>query len=229
MNHDPAASGYSRHLRVGRDTQGGKGEANLGLGYMPMHRLPEKESRPVLSEEEIRKRIEELGREISEDYRAEFGKRAHVVTVTVLKGGFMFLADLIRHLELDVYVDFLSITRFDQSAGTKGPVRITQDLSLSITDRCVLVVEDIVDTGLTLNYILKTLRARGPRDLRVCALLDRTPRRIVPLDIRYRGFEIGEDFLVGYGLDHMERGRNLRDIRALVADTGMEKERPLII
>jgi hypoxanthine phosphoribosyltransferase len=196
---------------------------------MAMNRLPGTISRPTLNEEEIRRRVAELGREISDDYRREFGKDAHLVAVTVLKGGFMFLADLIRHLDMDVSVDFLSITRFDQSTGIKGPVRITQDLSLSITGRCVLVVEDIVDTGLTLNYILKTLRAREPGDLRVCVLLDRTYRRIVPVEIRYRGFEIGEDFLVGYGLDYLERGRNLRDIRALMPGPGREEGRPLIL
>lgn len=194
-----------------------------------MNRLIRVDSRPLLSEAEIRERVEELGREISSDYREDFGENAHVVAVTVLKGGFVFLADLVRHLDVDVTVDFLSITPFNQSTGIKGPVRITQDLSSSITGKCVLVVEDIVDTGLTLNYILKTLRAREPMDVRVCALLDRSNRRIVPVEIRYRGFEVGDDFLVGYGLDYLERGRNMREIRVL--ETGSHKEfgRPVII
>ncbi len=194
-----------------------------------MNRLPGVESHPILAEEEIKRRVAELGREISDDYSKEFGEDARVVAITVLKGGFMFLADLIRRLELEVTVDFLSITRFDQATGVKGPVRITQDLSSSITGKCVLVVEDIVDTGLTLNYILKTLRARDPKDIRVCALLDRTSRRIVPVEIRYRGFEVGEDFLVGYGLDHLERGRNLREIRVVETGHDLEFGRPVII
>lgn len=168
--------------------------------------------RLVFREEEIQKRVRDLGKEITSDYAALYGEGAEVRMVSVLKGGFIFLADLIRCVQLDVTVDFMAITSYGEAAASSGAVRIEQDLSMSIEDRFVLVVEDIIDTGLTLHYILRNLRSRNPRDLRVCTLLDREVRRIAPIDISYRGFEVGEEFLVGYGLDYRQKGRNLRNI-----------------
>jgi hypoxanthine phosphoribosyltransferase len=163
----------------------------------------------VISEEEISERVRELGEEITSDYLREKGAGAEVYVVSVLKGGFIFLADLIRHIRLDLRVDFMSISSYHGADQSSVRVKIKKDLSESITGKDLLVVEDIIDTGLTLSYILRNLKSRGPKDIKVCTLLDRAVRRITPLEIDYRGFEVGEDYLVGYGLDYMQRWRNL--------------------
>jgi hypoxanthine phosphoribosyltransferase len=134
-----------------------------------------------------------------------------VVLVAVLKGSIPFLADLVRRLPVDVEVDFLAISSY---AAGSGRVRIVKDLEVDIHGRDVVLVEDIVDTGLTLTYILGQLRQRGPRSLEVCALLDKAVRRIVPTPIRFAGFEVADDFVLGYGLDFAERYRNLRFVFA---------------
>jgi hypoxanthine phosphoribosyltransferase len=166
----------------------------------------------VIAEEELRQRVRELGAEISRDY----ADRTPVL-VSVLKGSFIFLADLVRSITIPVNVDFMAITRY--GAGKRGGVvRIEKDLDLAITGRDVLFVEDIVDTGLTLGYLVRNLQAREPAGLAVCTLLDRHARRLVNLPIRYRGFEVPDLFLVGYGLDHLERYRNLPYLGALPDD-----------
>jgi len=146
--------------------------------------------------------VARLARQISEDY-----KGLELWLVTVLKGGTFFLVDLARQLRLPVAIDFLAISSYGPQA--RGTVRITKDLEQDISGKHVLVVEDIVDTGLTLGYICRTLRVRRPASLEVCVLLDRPRRRIVDIDIRYRGFEAPDKFLVGYGLDWKQRYRNL--------------------
>ncbi|MBN2025887.1 MAG: hypoxanthine phosphoribosyltransferase [Actinobacteria bacterium] len=166
----------------------------------------------AFSEEEISRRVQELGAEISADFR---GRRGPLAVISMLKGSFIFLADLIRATDVDISVDFMSITSYRESSPDSSGVRIVKDLSEGIRDRDVLVVEDIIDTGLTLSYILRNLRERSPRDLRVCTLLDRSESRIAPLHIDYRGFEVGEEFLVGYGLDYLQKWRNLRFICTL--------------
>lgn len=171
-------------------------------GSVPLERV-------VFTEEEIAERVRQVGEEIDRDYRLESGPDAEVVLVAVLKGAFVFLADLVRCLDLLVEVDFLAISGYGMSHGTFSGVRIVKDLSMSIQGRDVLVVEDIVDTGLTLNYILRNLKARGPKSVRTCTFLDRAVRRIVPLRVDYRCFEVGEEFVVGYGLDYMQKWRNL--------------------
>jgi hypoxanthine phosphoribosyltransferase len=170
-------------------------------------------------ESEIRSRVRELGRAITEDYAGR-----SPVFVSVLKGGAMFLADLFRAVDLPVRVDFMSISSYGEGAEGSGVVRILKDLDEDIGGRDVVVVEDIIDTGLTLSYLLSTLRARGPASLDVCTLLDKSVRRIPVLDIRYVGFDCPDRFVLGYGLDQKERYRNLpfivavEDQRALAED-----------
>ena len=134
-----------------------------------------------------------------------------VVLVAVLKGSVPFLADTVRRMSIVPVVDFMAISAY---APESGRVRLVKDLELDISDRDVVLVEDIVDTGLTLTYILGELRRRGPRSLQVCALLDKTVRRIVPTDVRYRGFEIEDEFVLGYGLDYEGLYRNLDHVVA---------------
>jgi hypoxanthine phosphoribosyltransferase len=155
----------------------------------------------VLDAATIRQHVNRLGAEIAADHPDG------VVLVGVLKGALIFLSDLARAItNVPVEIDFMSISRF---APDSGRVRILYDLQTDLTDRDVVVVEDIVDTGLTLAYLMTQLQARGPRRLRACALLDRTSRRIVPQPVDYRGVEVGEEFLLGYGLHHRDLYRNL--------------------
>jgi hypoxanthine phosphoribosyltransferase len=160
--------------------------------------------------QDIRRRVNELGGAISADYRDR-----DPVLVSVLKGGTMFLADLFRDIELPVRVDFMSISAYDEGTESSGVVRIVKDLDQDVGGEDVIVVEDIIDTGLTLSYLLSTIRSRAPRSLEVCALLDKSVRRIAPLDLRYVGFDCPDRFVVGYGLDYRERYRNLRSILAV--------------
>ena len=144
-----------------------------------------------------------------------------VVLVAVLKGSVPFLADLVRKLSIVPVIDFMAISAY---APDTGRVRIVKDLELDISGRAVVLVEDIVDTGLTLTYLLGELGRRQPRSLEVCALLDRTSQRIIPTPVRYRGFEIGDEFVLGYGLDYAQRYRNLD--RVVVADLAVLREDP---
>ncbi len=163
----------------------------------------------VISEVDLQRRVRELGAEISRDYAGRTP-----ILVSVLKGSFIFLADLARAITVPVNLDFMAITRY--GAGKRGGVvRIEKDLDLAITGREVLFVEDIVDTGLTLGYLVRNLQAREPAGLAVCTLLDRRVRRLANLPIRYTGFEVPDRFLVGYGLDHRESYRNLPYLGAL--------------
>ena len=156
--------------------------------------------RELISAEELDAAVRRVAKEISEAYVDG------VVLVAVLKGSVPFLADLVRHLTINPEVDFLAISRY--APGT-GRVRIVKDLDIDIADRDVVLVEDIVDTGLTLTYILSELRQRQPRSLSVCALLDKAVRRIVPTPVRFAGFQIPDEFVLGYGLDFDEYYRNL--------------------
>jgi hypoxanthine phosphoribosyltransferase len=160
--------------------------------------------------EDIRRRVEELGRAITGDYAGR-----EPVLVSVLKGGTVFLADLMREIQLPLEIHFMAISRYGAAEESLGRVQILLDLDIDLTGRDVLLVEDIVDTGLTLSYLLSVLRARGPASLEVCALLDKSVRRITPLPVRYAGFDCPDRFVVGYGLDVAERYRNLPDILAV--------------
>ena len=159
----------------------------------------------LLDEDTIQARIVELAAEITRDY----GDREPLV-VCVLKGGFIFLADLVRHLDMPVNVDFMAISSYGAGTRSSGVVRILKDLETPIEGREVLVVEDIVDSGLTLHYLMRNLASRKPASLEVCALLTKPARREIDVPIRYVGFEIEDKFVVGYGLDYAERYRNLR-------------------
>jgi hypoxanthine phosphoribosyltransferase len=164
----------------------------------------------LFGREDIRRRVEELGRAITGDYAGR-----EPVLISVLKGGTVFLADLIREIRLPLEVHFMAISRYGDAEQSMGRVRILLDLDVDLTGRDVLLVEDIVDTGLTLSYLLSVLRQRRPATLEVCALLDRSVRRIAPLSVRYQGFDCPDRFVVGYGLDVGERYRNLADIHAV--------------
>ena len=162
----------------------------------------------LFTEEDIRRRVAQLGEEITRDYAGR-----SPVLICVLKGGFMFLGDLIRQIRVPARIDFMSISPYGSSSeDAAGVVRIVKDLDQDIGGQDVIVVEDIIDTGLTLSYLLSALRSREPRSIEICALLDKAARRIAPLDIKYRGFDCPDTFVLGYGLDVGERYRNLRDI-----------------
>ena len=161
--------------------------------------------RVLLTTAQLRAAADRLAAELSADYVDG------VVLVAVLKGSVPFLSDLVRRMTIVPEIDFLAISHFTEGTGR---VRIVKDLDTDISDRDVVLVEDIVDTGLTLTYIVGELRRRGPRSLQVCALLDKTVRRIVPTDVRYRGFEIEDEFVLGYGLDYEGLYRNLDHVVA---------------
>ena len=161
----------------------------------------------LFGREDIRRRVEELGRTIAGDY---VGREP--VLVSVLKGGAIFLADLIRAIDLPLQIHLMAISRYGEATESLGRVRILLDIDVDLTGRDVLLVEDIVDTGLTSRYLLSVLRGRGPASVELCTLLDKSVRRIVPLSPRYAGFDCPDRFVLGYGLDLNERYRNLPDI-----------------
>jgi hypoxanthine phosphoribosyltransferase len=159
--------------------------------------------RPLIEADRIAARVAELGAEI----RAFYGDET-ILCIGVLKGSFLFMADLVRAIDGDVHCGFLGVQSYEGTEST-GEVRITHDLRERIHDRHVLIVEDIVDTGLTLSYLVKNLKVRGPRSLRLCTLLDKPSRRQAPVEVDFIGFEIPDAFVVGYGLDYDESYRNL--------------------
>lgn len=160
----------------------------------------------LLTAEQIRTRVGELGAMIARDYAGR-----SPVLIGVLKGSLVFMADLVRAIDAPLSVDFMSISSYGDGSNS-GVVRILKDLDDPITGRDVILVEDIVDTGLTLTYLLATLNARRPATLEVCGLLDKTARRIIEVPVRYKGFDIPDEFVIGYGLDHEGRYRNLPEI-----------------
>lgn len=162
----------------------------------------------IVAEDVVQKRVLELGDELTADYEGR-----PPLLVGVLKGAFVFMSDLARAIRLPVEVDVMAVASYGSATTTSGVVRIVKDLDCDLTDRHVLVVEDIVDSGLTLSYLRRSLLARGPASLEVCALLVKEGRQRAKLDLRYVGFNIGPRFVVGYGLDVAERYRNLPDIR----------------
>ena len=165
----------------------------------------------LITEEQIADKVRELGAQITNDYAA-----TSVTLVSVLKGSLPFMADLMRAIQIPVQIDLMEVSSYGgASTETSGLVRILKDLSSSIAGKDVLIVEDIIDTGLTLNYLLRYLRGKNPRSLRICALLDKPARRLVEIHIDYRGFEIPDEFVVGYGLDFGEFYRNLPFIGVL--------------
>ncbi len=167
----------------------------------------------LIPEAEVQAKVRELGRAISRDYAGK-----DLVLISVLRGGFVFLADLCRVITLPVTIDVMAVSSYGPDARPLGVVKILKDLDESVTDRDILVVEDVIDTGLTLSYLLRNLEPRAPASLKVCVLLDKPARRIVDLPIAYRGFEVPDKFVVGYGLDYRQRYRNLPYIGILTKE-----------
>jgi len=166
----------------------------------------------LVNAEELQRRVAELGEEISRDYAGR-----SLLLVGVLKGAVFFLSDLMRYIDVPVEVDFMAVASYGSATDSSGVVRILKDLDAAIEGRDVLIVEDIVDSGLTLQYLMRNLGSRNPRTLEVCALLTKPERRKVDLPTRYVGFEIANRFVVGYGLDYEERHRNLPYVAALTS------------
>jgi len=158
----------------------------------------------LLTEEEIQTRVAELGAQISRDYAGQ-----EPLLVGVLRGVFVFMADLVRAITIPIGVDFIGITRYNAAREGQGVVRLTKDLDILVQGRHILFVEDVINTGLTLRYILRSLEARDPASLRVCVLFDKPRTRLFDLKVAYTGFQLPDEFVVGYGLDYGERYRNL--------------------
>lgn len=167
----------------------------------------------LVSREEIAKRVAELGKQISEDYKGE-----SVTLVCTLRGASIFFADLVREIEGDVEIDFIAVSSYGAGTKSSGEVKMIKDLSEPIKDKNVIIVEDIIDTGITLCYLKKLLLARAPKSLKVCSLLDKPSRRQVEFKGDYIGFEIENEFVVGYGLDYGEKMRNFKDVCVLAPE-----------
>ncbi len=159
----------------------------------------------LLSESLIRSKIKELGDKIANDYR----DKNNILLVGVLKGAVIFMADLIRHIDLPLSLDFMAVSSYGSSTESSGIVRILKDLDETVEGKNILIVEDIIDSGLTLSYLCSILKSRNPASLKICALLDKPSRRKSDLKVDYLGFEIPDSFVVGYGLDYNEKYRNL--------------------
>lgn len=164
----------------------------------------------LVSAAELKRRVTELAAEISRDYAGR-----DLVMIGILRGAILFIADLMRQLEIDCEVDFMAVSSYGSATDSSGVVRILKDLDASIEGRDTLIIEDIIDSGLTLQYLMRSLKARGPKTLEACSLLTKPDRRRVQLPIRYVGFEIPDVFVIGYGLDHAQRYRNLDHIAVL--------------
>lgn len=160
--------------------------------------------RVLFTSEQIQSRVTELGQQISRDYADK-----SPLMIGVLKGVIFFMADLMRAIDSPVEVDFMSVSNYSAESRERGLVRLVKDLEIPITDRHVIFVEDIIDTGLTLNYLLRTLKTRQPASLEVCVLFNKDKRRLINLPLRYKGFDIPDYFIVGYGLDYREKYRNM--------------------
>ena len=158
----------------------------------------------MISEEEVDAKIQEIGKQISADYA---GKQVHLVCV--LKGGSFFMSELAKRITVPVSLDFMSVSSYGSDTKSSGVVRIVKDLDEPLKDKEVIVIEDIVDSGRTLSYLLEMLQQRGPKSMRLCTLLDKPDRRVIPVNVDYTGFQIPDEFVVGYGLDYDQRYRNL--------------------
>jgi hypoxanthine phosphoribosyltransferase len=164
----------------------------------------------LITSQEIEDKVREIGARITEDYRGE-----KPLLIGILRGAVVIMSDLMRHIDLQCELDFMDISSYGTGTSSSGVVRILKDLEEDITDRHVLIVEDIIDTGLTLSYLLRSLQARKPASLEICALLSKPSRRRADLEVRYLGFEVPDEFVVGYGLDYAGAYRNLPDICVL--------------
>jgi len=173
----------------------------------------------LVTREQIAQRVKELGQKISEDYKGK-----ELVLIGVLKGAFIFLADLIREITIPVDMDFIAVSSYADGTKTSGVVRIIKDMDISISVKHVLIVEDIVDTGLTLNHLKELFSTRNPKSLKICAIFDKPSRRLVPIEIDYKGIEIPNKFVIGYGLDYAGKYRNLPDLCVLNTDNIDDKK-----
>ena len=172
--------------------------------------MSENNLRVLISAEQIQARIQELGDKISRDYPSN-----NLHMIGILKGAVFFMTDLARAMKRDVFIDFMGISTYGKGKTSSGEVKVTKDLDISLEGADVLIVEDIVDSGVTLNYLMHVLDQRKPRSIRIAALLDKPERRLRPVHVSYVGFEIPDEFVVGYGLDFAEKYRNLKDICVL--------------
>ena len=167
--------------------------------------MPEKDIQEVLfSEEELDERVRDIAAEIEKDYEGK-----EVMLISVLRGSFVFMADLCRRIDLPCTVDFMAVSSYGKGTSSSGQVQITKDLSSDISGKHIIVVEDILDSGNTLSYLLKLLEQRNPASIRLCTLLDKPERRVKPVEVHYSGFSIPDAFVVGYGLDYAEKYRNM--------------------
>ncbi len=160
--------------------------------------------RVLLSEDEIRAKVQEMGKKLTEDYKGK-----NLLLVTVLKGAVVFLADLMRQIDVPAEIDFMVVSSYGSGVKSSGVVKIIKDLDIPLAGKDILIVEDILDSGMTLSYIKELLQSRGPRSIRIATLLDKPARRKVDLQADYVGFEVPDEFVVGYGLDFDEKYRNL--------------------
>ena len=160
--------------------------------------------RVLFTEEELRAKVQEMGRQITEDYRGK-----NLMLVTVLKGAVVYMADLMRAIDVPAEIDFMVVSSYGSGVKSSGVVKIVKDLDVPLADKDILIVEDILDSGLTLSYIKKILQDRGPRSIKVATLLDKPSRRKVDLAADYIGFSVPDEFVIGYGLDYDEKYRNL--------------------
>lgn len=164
----------------------------------------------LVTEDQIKKRVKELGEQITKDYQ---GKEP--VVVGILKGAVVFLSDLIRELKIPIHIDFMAVSSYGKSSISTGEVRIIKDLDFSVEEKDIIIVEDIIDTGLTLGYLKELFDKRGAKSVRICTLLDKPERRKVNIAVDYTGFVIPDEFIIGYGLDFNERYRNYPFVAAL--------------
>ncbi|GAB4360635.1 MAG: hypoxanthine phosphoribosyltransferase [Bryobacter sp.] len=182
---------------------------NAAPSHIEAPAYPNAKLRVLVPAERIHQRIEELGQQINADYSGP------IVMVGILKGAFIFMSDLARAIHRPLRIDFMGISSYGNAKTSSGEVRVTKDLDMSIEGLDVLVVEDIVDSGVTLTYLIHVLSQRRPRSIRIAALLDKPDRRMRPIKVNYCGFEIPDEFVVGFGLDYAEDYRNLREICVL--------------
>ncbi|NLN42381.1 MAG: hypoxanthine phosphoribosyltransferase [Clostridiales bacterium] len=164
----------------------------------------------LIDEEKIMKRVAEMGTEITRDYQGK-----ELVVICILRGGVIFMSDLVKQIKLPLYMDFMAVSSYGMSTKSSGIVRILKDLNEDIEGKDVLIVEDIVDTGLTLHYLVDYIKSRNPRSVKVCCFLDKPSRRKVDVEVDYVGFEIPDKFVVGYGLDYAQKYRNLPYVSVL--------------
>lgn len=172
----------------------------------------------LISEEEIAKRVKELGKQLTEEYKGK-----DLLIVGILKGCMLYLSDLVRAIDLPLTMDFMVVSSYGSATKSSGVVRIIKDLEREIEGKHVLIVEDIVDTGLTLSYLIENLKTRNPKSVKVCSLLDKPDRRKAHVDIEYVGFQIPDEFVVGYGLDYAEVYRNLPFVCVLKPEVYSDK------